>query len=185
MLLRMAMSFGIGYFLSDTMLTVRHQLPPVIPMVLHHLFAGVGFFIVIATSKYIWYSAFLYSSEGCNPFYNLWWLTCQKPPQKKWICTLFGWCFTISWFLLRVLAHFVIFQRLHAHWDEVSSEPFYLFGLLMLNVGFLFMFNLYFFIFGPFRDIVFGHPEEGLHIGGPLFVSSPLFEAHPKHTKAD
>jgi len=154
-------AIGAGYFLSDFIEIVRHQIPPLFPIVTHHLLAGWGFLSCVSTNGAAkWFATYLLITEGSTPLNNLYWMCerCNVPFKLKYIV---GVLFSCSWVLFRISPFPFLLYRLYVHWHQIQLLRLYNLILLVLNVTFLMVMNYTWFLTGPFYAMVFGpHLDE-------------------------
>jgi len=74
-LCQISMAIGVGYFFSDLLLILRYWIPPLVPIILHHGFAGWGFLLCIGSmGTNRWWPTFLLLTEAVTPFNNMHWM---------------------------------------------------------------------------------------------------------------
>jgi len=152
-----AFCISIGYFASDFLKIIRYRIPPVLPIICHHLFAGWGFLICVSTiGEAHWFGTFLLLTEATNPFNNTYWFLEKLGRKNTVFYQLIGYCFVFSWFIFRILVNPVVVWKAYLFWDHLMELSFYLKFLLALNIGFLMLMNNVYFITGPFYEIIFG-----------------------------
>jgi len=159
-LLAFALSIGIGYFLSDLLIILVYQIPPMLPLICHHIFASWGFTVILLSHNYMWFATYLYLTEGANPWYNLWWFTTKFNLFDRNVNKLFALTFAYSWVVFRLFPCAYIFFHFYHHFEQVYSVELEVFIVLVLNMVFLFCFNYYFFFFGPFFSIFAGESKD-------------------------
>jgi len=150
-------SIGIGYFGSDFIQVVYYGIPPVVPLVCHHVFASWGFFVAMSNiGGGAWFGAALLLTEAANPFSNVWWMLEKAGRKDTRAYAIIGYCFALSWLVFRVLINPYIIWKLYMFWDDAMAMSPYLKFLLALNMTFLIAMNNVYFVTGPFFGILFG-----------------------------
>eukprot|EP01101_Sappina_pedata_P000705 TRINITY_DN10898_c0_g1_i2.p1 TRINITY_DN10898_c0_g1~~TRINITY_DN10898_c0_g1_i2.p1 ORF type:complete len:283 (+),score=113.82 TRINITY_DN10898_c0_g1_i2:56-904(+) len=162
----LSMAIGVGYFFSDLILVVVYQLPPVFPMVLHHVFASAGFLSIIVFQKFEYIVCLLYIAEGANPWYNIWWLCNRKVVNNFSLYQLCGKMFVYSWIVCRLAMKPIVIFLMWKHWDEAtSSRPLFCFIIIMTNVVFLTLLDYGYFVTGPFLGLLKGDVDASDSFG--------------------
>jgi len=116
-----AMCIGLGYFISDFLLVMILQLPPILPMFFHHVFAIGAFVSLILFKKLEFFVCLLYLAEGANPWYNLWWLCSRKIIKNNSLYLLAGKLFGWSWVFCRLALKPVVWYKLYQAWPPMPS----------------------------------------------------------------
>jgi len=157
-----SMAMGVGYFLSDFILVVKYQIPPVWPIVFHHVFAGFGFLIAIGQlGGARWFGCYLLLTEATTPFNNTHWALHKCGMQTSKITKIVGYIFTINWVVFRLSINPFLLYRIYHLWNDLLLMDIYLVVILFANVVFLVLMNSVFFFIGPFYEIIFGEtPKE-------------------------
>jgi len=174
-----AMCIGLGYFISDFLLVMVLQLPPIIPMFFHHVFAIGAFVSIIVFKKFEFFVCLLYLAEGANPLYNIWWLCSRGVIKNKPLYQIVGRLFSISWIVCRLSLKPVVWYMLITNWPSIppSTEPVMtmewlwdrkqawlewspcqscLFSILANSI-FLTFFDYCYFLIGPFIPLLLGN----------------------------
>mmetsp|Transcript_18748 Transcript_18748/g.26232 ORF Transcript_18748/g.26232 Transcript_18748/m.26232 type:complete len:274 (+) Transcript_18748:66-887(+) len=166
---------AVGYFASDFVLIVKYNIPPLIPIILHHVFGGWGFLTSVTPFKAAtWYSTYLLLTEASTPFNNTYWMLERCGMKDKPIGRFFGLGFAATWAVFRVGINPYLFYQTWAHFDELRGMSAYLQLLFLLNFVFLVGLNTYWFIAGPFYGIVFG--EKKAANAGSQKSNNPKYE---------
>jgi len=152
--IRMCLPIGAGYFASDSVIVMTYQIPPVIPIMLHHVFAGYGFLLVISDFGHaIWFATLLLCTEATAPWNNFHWKLTKSKLEHSLAAKIIGFLFATTWFVFRILLNPYLYWKMWYHWQDLLQLPLYLRITLFVNVGFLSLLNNYWFIKGPFKDL--------------------------------
>jgi len=156
-----SMAIGVGYFLSDTILILKYDIPPLVPILLHHGFAGWGFlFCVGIKGQARWFPSFLLLTEATTPFNNTYWMLQRCGMKDSKLCQVMGKIFAIFWLIFRVLINPIVLYRLYQFRDHLLATHIYVQLMLGLNIAFLLLLNNIYFIIGPFYGIMFGSASK-------------------------
>jgi len=181
--LMFSLAIGVGYFLSDLIIIVRYNIPPTLPLVCHHLFAGWGFMVILVSRNYLWFASYLYLTEGANPWYNLWWVATKlEHVFDKRTSRFIALSFVYSWIVFRLFPNAYIFHHFFYHFEQVYSVETEVFLVLVLNMVFLFGFNYYYFMTGPFFGILAGEYMQNSF--GVFTPFNPKFESEKRPSLA-
>jgi len=152
-----AMCLSIGYFLSDFLLVIRNKLPPMLPIILHHIFAGWGFLIAIGTEGAgRWFGTYLLLTEATAPWNNTHWALVRSGMADHSLTKFIGYLFATTWFVFRILIKPVVIYQYYNFWDEIMAAGIHIVLILTINIVFLILLNTVYFFTGPFYELVFG-----------------------------
>jgi len=154
-----AFSIAVGYFMSDFVQIVRHNIPPLLPIMMHHVFAGWAFMGGVSSfGQGLWFGTLLLCTEAANPFTNTYWML-EKANWKQGVCYKFiSYMFVITWFLFRIVLNPYLLWKVHHFWGEIMSATIYFRVVFFVNLTFLILLNnIYFWWLGPFFQILFGN----------------------------
>jgi len=153
------MCLSAGYFMADLSLVVRYRIPPVTPIVCHHVFAGWGFLLAISNLGAVrWFGTYLLLTEATSPFNNLHWHLVKSNMGHLHLTRVIGYMFTATWIIFRLAVNPLLLYRIYFFWDGLMSIPGSISISLMINIVFLILLNTIYFITGPFYELVFGSP---------------------------
>lgn len=148
---------GFGYFVSDFVMIVWYKIPPLTPIILHHVFAGVGMFgIASDLGNGQLFAMMMLLNEGSTPFNNIHWMMMKTRFKNSYLAQLCGYMFTAAWFLVRVAINPYMIYKVISNWDEIVMMGAYTFTVMFTNMSFLMCLNMFWFFYGPFRELVFG-----------------------------
>jgi len=149
--------FGIGYFLSDFTVVLGNRLEPMVPILLHHLFASWAFFTCVSEHGQGAYLGTIFLlTEATNPWNNAHWMLQKSGRDKSTFFRIVELGYTISWVVFRMAVTPYLCWKIYFNWTLLTSHmSFYHLFILFLNLIFLSIFNTAWFITGPFYDIVF------------------------------
>lgn len=167
-----SMALGVGYFLSDTVLILRYRIPPIIPILCHHVFAGWAFYNAIGTLDCPrWFGTYLLLTEATGPFNNTHWKLLKSGYKDHKITTIVGYIWTINWIVFRLAINPYLLYRVYAFWDRIVALGVYVSILIFTNVIFLVLLNTVYFFTGPFYELTFGEIKSKISHADPAHVS--------------
>jgi len=185
-----AMCFSIGYFLSDSVLVLKYWIPPVVPIMCHHIFAGWGFLLAIgAHGSGRWFGCYLLLTEATAIWNNgRWSLIKIGYDERTTITQIFGYMFTLNWIVFRLLINPFLLYKIYNYWSDIIKSGPFIYTLLGLNIIFLILLNTTFFFVGPFKEICFGKQEIETKTEIPKSPTEKKFTDRPRissesHTK--
>eukprot|EP01114_Cavostelium_apophysatum_P008192 TRINITY_DN2051_c0_g1_i2.p1 TRINITY_DN2051_c0_g1~~TRINITY_DN2051_c0_g1_i2.p1 ORF type:complete len:293 (+),score=26.62 TRINITY_DN2051_c0_g1_i2:104-982(+) len=156
-----AMCLGVGYFLSDFILIMIYNIPPLWPIVCHHVFAGWGFLLAVSSvGASRWFGCYMLLTEATTPFNNTHWALVKSGMKDSKITKWIGYIWTINWILFRLAINPFLVYRVWYFWNEIASGGIYTTAVLMTNLVFLVLLNSVYFVTGPFRDLWYGERPE-------------------------
>eukprot|EP01118_Nematostelium_gracile_P000620 TRINITY_DN10671_c0_g1_i1.p1 TRINITY_DN10671_c0_g1~~TRINITY_DN10671_c0_g1_i1.p1 ORF type:complete len:267 (+),score=36.97 TRINITY_DN10671_c0_g1_i1:116-916(+) len=154
-------AIAVGYFWCDIITIIKHKIQPLWPIIIHHCVASWG--IILAVSDIggaTYFGGLIFLYEATAPWNNLHWKLTQLGLENHWVTKLTGYIFTLTWFVFRVAINPFLYYQLYQYWDRLKTIHWQLQILLAGNVIFLSALNNYYFIAGPFRELVFGKKQE-------------------------
>jgi len=156
-----AFAMGVGYFFSDFVMVLFYRIPPMTPIILHHVFAGWGFLIAVGPlAQGAWYGVALLLTEASTPLNNTHWMLMKSGKEDTFWCTTVGKTFAISWFFFRILPFPYILYMVYLFWSDLMHMKFYVQLVLGLNIAWLMFMNYVYFFTGPFKELMFGAPKK-------------------------
>jgi hypothetical protein len=147
-----AIAIAAGYFYVDFAFITYYRIPPLLPIITHHLLAGWGFTGGLGPiGRFPLFGSLLLLTEFTTPFNNFSWFLEHSGMAHTRLYRVNFAVFTALWIVFRLLNWFVIFYQWYVFWDDFRASNGYMQTILVLNFVFLFLLNwVYFFIAGPF-----------------------------------
>jgi len=151
------MCLSVGYFLSDLILILRHRIPPLLPLILHHVFAGWAFIMAIGPKGGArWFGTYLLLTEATAPWNNTHWALSRTSMKDHHITRYVGYLFVLTWIVFRLLIKPYALYQFFYSWNAIVETGIHVSVVLTINIGFLLLLNIGYFITGPFYDLAFG-----------------------------
>lgn len=90
------------YFASDAVYITVHNIPPWLPIMLHHVFAGWAFMTGVSSmGKVQWFGSLLLLTEGSTSFNNMHWHYEKIDKNSGWY-NFFGKMYVVTWIIFRI-----------------------------------------------------------------------------------
>lgn len=147
-----AIAIAAAYFYVDFCFIMYYRIPPLLPIIVHHLLAGWGFTGGLGpVGRFPLFGSLLLLTEFTTPFNNFSWFMEKAGWAQTRLYRVNFFVFTALWVVFRLLNWWVIFYQWYVHWDGFRAANGYMQTILVANFIFLFLLNhVYFFIEGPF-----------------------------------
>jgi hypothetical protein len=148
-----AIAIAAAYFFIDFLFITYYQIPPLPPIIVHHVLAGWGFTGGLGPiGRFPLFGSLLLLTEFTTPFNNFEWFLDKSNMRDTALYRLNFHLFTLLWMVFRLANWWVIgYQFFFVHWDGFRASNGYMQFVLVINFVFLFLLNhVYFFISGPF-----------------------------------
>jgi len=156
-----AMAIGVGYFLSDSILILKYNIPPIVPIMAHHIFAGWGFLGAIGSiGQSRWFPTYMLLTEATTPFNNTHWMMGKLGLSETRTYRVISLTFATTWLIFRVLINPLLIWRLYLFWEHLAEMRHYNKMALSVNISFLLLLNNIYFITGPFLEIFRGKSKS-------------------------
>jgi hypothetical protein len=148
-----AIAIAAAYFFVDFGFIMYYRIPPLPPIVAHHVLAGWGFVGGLGPiGRFPLFGSLLLLTEFTTPFNNFDWFLDKANMRDTFLYRLNFHVFTALWITFRLANWWVIgYQFFFVHWDGFLGSNGYMQFVLCINFVFLFLLNhVYFVVSGPF-----------------------------------
>jgi len=145
-------AFSTGYFVADLVMVAWSALPPVAPIVLHHVLAGVGLGSACGPYMQMAYFALgLLCTEFTTVLNNLDWLGATFGYGHTAAIRILRVFYTISWLIFRIALFYFLWYKMWQFRSDALKAHIFFQVIIIANMCWLQFMNHVYFVIGPFR----------------------------------